>query len=177
MISLNKQKKESGFTLIELLLVIAIIGLLSSIVIGAIAEAREKARDSRRNQMVLQYINALELYRSQSSSDTYPSNSHTVYSCIGVWPEGCQGGGIFQNDDLNTALDTVIPGPPTNNDPITVIFGGTPYDFSGTAYVCEDAECNNYRLQWYLENQGSECILGENPISSSGVYRCVYIPD
>ena len=51
-----------GFTLIELLIVIAIIGLLSTIVVIALNQARQKARDARRLGDMQQIHKALELF-------------------------------------------------------------------------------------------------------------------
>ena len=56
-----KQKK-SAFTLIELLVVIAIIGILSTLAVVALQNARSKARDSKRVADVKQIQTALELY-------------------------------------------------------------------------------------------------------------------
>ena len=55
-------RKQRGFTLIELLVVIAIIGLLSTLAVVALNNARMKARDAKRVSDVKQVQTALELY-------------------------------------------------------------------------------------------------------------------
>ena len=55
-------QKNKGFTLIELLIVIAIIGLLATIVMVSLNSARAKARDTRRIADIKQIQTALSLY-------------------------------------------------------------------------------------------------------------------
>lgn len=64
-------KNKSAFTLIELLVVIAIIGILSTLAIVALGDARVKARDAKRITDVKQIATALELYFIDNGS--YPS--------------------------------------------------------------------------------------------------------
>ena len=59
-----------GFTLIEMLIVIAIIGILASIVLVGIGPVQRTARDARRASDLRQTQNALELYFSKNA--TYP---------------------------------------------------------------------------------------------------------
>ncbi|KKW21376.1 MAG: hypothetical protein UY64_C0022G0001 [Parcubacteria group bacterium GW2011_GWA1_51_12] len=59
----------TGFTLIELIVVIAIIGLLSSIVLTSLTRARQKARDARRVADIRQIRNALELFATSNNGE------------------------------------------------------------------------------------------------------------
>ena len=68
-------RKQKGFTLIELLVVIAIIGLLSTLAVVALNNARQKARDARRVSDIKQIQTALELYYNDEGG--YPASLTT----------------------------------------------------------------------------------------------------
>jgi len=67
------KKNQQGFTLIELLVVIAIIGLLSTLSIVALNQARARSRDARRLADVKQIQTALEMY--YNDKNTYPATT------------------------------------------------------------------------------------------------------
>lgn len=64
---------KKGFTLIELLIVVAIIGLLSTLAVVALGSARVKARDSKRLADLKQVQTALELYYTDQNA--YPTGA------------------------------------------------------------------------------------------------------
>lgn len=68
---------KKGFTLIEILIVVAIIGILASVVVVGLGPAQRKGRDSRRLSDLRQVQTALELYYGKNGA--YPNAS------IGDW--------------------------------------------------------------------------------------------
>ena len=66
-----------GFTLIELLLVIAIIGLLASAILAALASAKDKSRDAKRLSDLNTIRNAVELYANDNARN--PGTYGTFY--------------------------------------------------------------------------------------------------
>lgn len=89
-----KNMNKKGFTLIELLVVIAIIGLLSTLAVVALGNARQKARDARRLSDLKQLQTALELYYTDQTA--YPAGSaitlgDTSHACLGTGGFGAAG--------------------------------------------------------------------------------------
>lgn len=66
-----KFKLNEGFTLVELLIVIAIIGILSTLLTANFIGVRQRSRDSQRKSNLRQIQSALELYRADQGS--YPT--------------------------------------------------------------------------------------------------------
>lgn len=64
-------RQQKGFTLIELLVVIAIIGILSTLAVISLNNAREKSRDAKRISDIKQIQTALELYYNDNGG--YPT--------------------------------------------------------------------------------------------------------
>ena len=105
-----KNMNKKGFTLIELLVVIAIIGLLSTLAVVALGNARQKARDARRLSDLKQLQTALELYYTDQTA--YPAGSGVTlgagnYACLGtsgLGATGCAGAymGAVPKDPLTT---------------------------------------------------------------------------
>ncbi|MBI2032563.1 MAG: prepilin-type N-terminal cleavage/methylation domain-containing protein [Candidatus Levybacteria bacterium] len=90
-------KLVNGFTLIELLIVIAIIGILSSLLMVNFIAVRERARDAERKANLRQIQSALELYRADNG--LYPSTMPNCttggeYSIRGTGDPSC-GGSIY----------------------------------------------------------------------------------
>lgn len=93
-----------GFTLLELLVVISIIGMLSSVVLASVGEARERARDAARMQAIHQIDLAVQLYIAENG-------------VAPIW-EGCttaDAGSLDSNSVLGCiARSNPAPGTPTN---------------------------------------------------------------
>jgi len=92
---------KKAFTLIELLVVIAIIGLLSTLSILALNQARARARDAKRIADVKQIQTALELY--YNSEGDYPETVDIVT-------------GDPIEDSSNNIYLAAVPAPPTPVD-------------------------------------------------------------
>jgi|SRR3989344_5474436 len=83
-LTINKNK--NGFTLIELLIVVAIVGVLASLLMVNFVGIRQRARDAQRKSDIRQIQSALEMYRADQGS--YPTSlSSCSSSLMGGSPE------------------------------------------------------------------------------------------
>ncbi|MCH7828673.1 type II secretion system protein [Patescibacteria group bacterium] len=157
--------KQKGFTLIELLIVIAIIGLLASIVLISLGPARAKARDARRVTDVRQMSTALEVEASD--------NPEALTGCV------------LADAKVNTC--TGCSGCPSNNsivgfvnfaDP-SVGTGGTACA-NGTSATCQysisqadgslGATTGDYQICFWLESGAGSLAEGLHSIETNGVF-------
>jgi prepilin-type N-terminal cleavage/methylation domain-containing protein len=119
---------KKGFTLIELLIVVAIIGLLASIVLVGLGGFRARGRDARRIADLRETQNALELYYTKNNA--YPN--------VNTWSE------------LTNKLITEGIGVTTvSNDPLA----GQTY-----AYGIPGSPYQNYVLQATLEDSNNPAL-------------------
>lgn len=166
------KSKTSGFTLIELLVVVSIISLLSTIVLAAVGDARTKARNTAKNNLVLEYIKALEIYRIENP--TYPSHTAapTTPKCIGYEEsERCYVNAYTGSDQINTAFSKYMPEEFAHTGSV---MSGT-NNFNGIQYSCTDSTCNSYTLTWVLEGQKNKCISNVQTVPFLAHNRCRYI--
>ena len=116
---MTKQTKH-GFTLIELLVTISIIGLLSSIVLTAVSNARMKSRDVQRIQAMEEIKKALALY--YHDNEYYPPVISNAWSATGN-----AGWGSLTSALVPTYM-SALPKDPTNVGANYLgIFTGTSY--------------------------------------------------
>lgn len=86
-----------GFTLIELLVVISIIGILATLIVSNLNDARARARDSKRKTELNQLKTSLRLY--YNDNQRFPANSAVIGSP----------GGLFDSADGNTVYMQQLP--------------------------------------------------------------------
>ena len=133
-------KKRKGFTLIELLVVIAIIGLLSTLAVVALNNARQKSRDAKRVSDVKQMSTALELYFADNNG--YPTTGGTVDAPTAVtlgitaatkcFDEDGFGGTCDAGGTTYMGLVPEAPTPPTGDIYTYASFDGSTYTVSFT---------------------------------------------
>lgn len=70
-------KIKRGFTLVELIIVMAVIGVLGSLVIIKLVGSEASARDTKRKSDLRQYQNALEVYANDNGG-LYPLRANAV---------------------------------------------------------------------------------------------------
>lgn len=123
----NKKMNKKGFTLIELLIVVAVIGILASVILVGIGPVQKQGRDARRISDLRQVQNGLELY----------------YNRNGAYPTGTSW------DQLSATLINAgigisnVPSDPTNNTTYYYRYGS-----DGASYVlgAQLEDTNNPRL-------------------------------
>lgn len=73
--------RKNGFTLIELLIVVAILGVLTTLFVATFPAATRRARDARRESDVKQYQTALEKYANRNNGNYINASGNMTAQC------------------------------------------------------------------------------------------------
>jgi len=144
-------RNKKGFTLIELLVVIAIIGLLATLSVVALNNARLKSRDAKRVSDIKQIQTALELYFVDVNA--YPvEDSALILGSAGAVTLS-QSNGFAATGAGTTYMGQVpaAPTPPTANT----------YSYTGSA--------TTYAIVFTLEGPTGGLALGTRTASPNGI--------
>ena len=139
-----KQNKK-GFTLIELLVVIAIIGLLSTLAVIALNNARQKSRDAKRVSDIKQIQSAMELYYNDANG--YPDSTDNKINGQ-AWGTGSL---IYDG----TTYMNIIPANPSPG-------GGDGYDY-------QETDNATYKLEYTLESGAGGIGSGLQTATEQGI--------
>lgn len=149
--------KNKGFTLIELLVVIAIIGLLSSLAIISLNNARQRSRDAKRWSDIRTLQSAIELCVNESGLP--PSLPGTWQGMLAI---DCGGGTLF-GEFLASSL---MPTPP-QGDTCTDAIG-----INEDCYMyCRESGTADYLI--FTSYEGSPPPGGLDGLPNYDVSECV----
>ena len=146
---LKNQRPKSAFTLIELLVVIAIIGLLATLSIIALNNARAKSRDAKRLADAKQFQTAMELYFNAAGH--YPSNADFASGKI-----------EYNSGSGTTTYMQVIPSAPTPAD-------GTCSTTTNAYTYNAPADGSTYTIDFCVAQASPELGGGELVLWSGGI--------
>ncbi|MEK7630249.1 MAG: type II secretion system protein [Patescibacteria group bacterium] len=152
---LKEAKRQYGFTLIEMLIVIAVIGILSSVLLTALGPARDKAKDSRIVQEVNQVRNLAETMYSNGS-----------YNSL----EEISDGTLINNPSLKALADDIT----TQGGALRIIKstpqGAKAYSTYSKLNVQAGAEPNLETQYYCVDSSGRAGFAIEEPLES----RCPF---
>jgi len=142
-------KPKKAFTLIELLVVIAIIGILATISVIALQNARAKSRDAKRAGDMKQVQTALELFFNDKGR--YPNADE--------WATGQ----IYSTSTVGTSTYMqIIPAAPTPSD-------GACTTGQNTITYIPTVDGSSYSISFCLGNTTGALASGEKCLTPSGI--------
>jgi len=149
------KSKQTGFTLIELLVVIAIIGLLSTLAVVALNNARLKSRDAKRVADVKQIQTALELYFNECNG--YPTQAEGSLATDATLNDGA----TTCAEEFGTYMNQIPTNPTPRDEGACSAFN--------TDYLYASANAGTYTIKYCLAGNTGNISAGEHVATPSGM--------
>ncbi|MFA6027843.1 MAG: type II secretion system protein [Patescibacteria group bacterium] len=105
---MNKQKT-NGFTMIELLVVVAIIGVLLTLIIMAVGSANKISRDNKRLADIKEVQRALELYKADNGKYPPVNDASATTTACGTGGRWCTLENYLNGTTLGTKYMAKLP--------------------------------------------------------------------
>jgi prepilin-type N-terminal cleavage/methylation domain-containing protein len=186
-------RNNKGFTLIELMVVISIIGLLSSIVLASIKDARDRSVATKFKSEIQQFISALELYKTSTGKYPYEGGYpgfNSVFTTT-IANNNQEFTAYSFGRQVNTPLSTLmapylksLPRVPTNayttGNPAWIYYTNNPQIQSATRCL-GDTTFPAYVILFTNQNPTTQAMFSNLPLSqvadslgvlSTGTSRC-----
>lgn len=147
----------TGFTLLEMTLVVAIMGILATVAIGAYLASQQKGRDAQRKSDLAQVVRALEGYVADHG--TYPGETgKRLAACGGTGDETCGWGEEFSDENGTVYMKRLVKDP-----------SGSQY------YVYEvSSDRKQYQLYALLENRNDPARGSYSQVCATTGAKCNY---
>lgn len=159
---LKQIRKESGFTIIELLIVIAIIGILATLVLTNFQGAQAKGRDTVRTSDINSLYQKMEEFYNENGG--YPDGALDDTVAVGVNEAEALGTvDVLPGVDEGALTDedgaTIVSSFATTDPPATITIPGNTNEYAYNAYGCAGATaaadvgatCTKYTLAAFQE--------------------------
>ena len=164
---MKKDVFKRGFSLIELLVVISIIGVLATIVVSSLSEARGRARDAARLRDIRTIQTAMELYYLDNGA--YPSTFNLGGGTPDNEPNDSWANSAYESwENLETLMGIDLQEDPVNN--VTGSWAGGNTDTFQYNIFSSIPGCGGYGTSYIIVAQ----LESRNPtdIENPGVARC-----
>ena len=169
----QRMKAKKGFTLIELLVVIAIIGLLATLAVVALNNARTKSRDAKRVSDIKQIQTAAELFFVDNNG--YPDicgvagptilGAGAPLACGSFAPDTISSAGITQTAVAPTYMGLVPSDPSADGATICTGTSSAVCDYSYEQITSG----TQYEIFFFLEGVTGGLQAGVNCASGNGI--------